>query len=162
MELHVRERSHRRDDAPGRQRPVAPLVEETRRDRGLDAGFVYNTWPLMEGRLVPRGIFPDHPLWRNAFEDIMTVQFDHRIGAYLVTVLVVALWILVQARRRWGTAARQAANLLLAALVLQVSLGILTLLLVVPVSIAAAHQAGAMLLLSAGLWLAYRLRIAGS
>jgi len=125
---------------------------------GLDAGFVYNTWPLMEGSLVPSGLFPDQPWWRNAFEDIMTVQFDHRIGAYLIAVAVVLLCWRAILVREFGVKVRFAVKLLLAALLLQIALGVATLLYVVPVPLAAAHQAGALLLLSAALWLAYRLR----
>ena len=75
---------------------------------GLDAGFGYNTWPLMDGAVVPRGLFVAEPWWRNMFENAMTVQFNHRILAYVIAVLVVGYAYVVQSsqparcRRRWG------------------------------------------------------------
>ncbi len=56
---------------------------------GLDAGLIYNTWPLMDGALVPHGLFLQQPWWRNVFESVETVQFDHRIGAYTLWAMVV-------------------------------------------------------------------------
>jgi heme a synthase len=109
---------------------------------GLDAGLHYNTFPLMDGALVPPGLLLEQPWWLNLFENPITVQFTHRIGAYVVTVAV--LWFCWRSEhplRGW----------LLAALALQVALGIATLLLVVPLPLAWAHQAGAVLLLTAGL-----------
>lgn len=119
---------------------------------GLDAGMAYNTWPLMDGTLIPGGLYTTmHPAWRNLFENAMTVQFDHRMIAY-----VVALAIAVHAARvmlSGGSAnhARSAA-LLLAAVVAQVLLGIFTLLHQVPIDLGLAHQGGALLLLAAALW----------
>lgn len=124
---------------------------------GLKAGFVYNTFPLMDGRWIPEAMFQQEPLWRNFFENMATVQFDHRLLATLTFLGVMAFWFI--ARRTISTPqARLGMHLLLAAVVLQVTLGITTLLLYVPVSLAAAHQAGALLLLTALLFLNHRLR----
>jgi len=119
---------------------------------GLDAGMAYNTWPLMDGTLVPAGLYTTlHPAWRNLFENAMTVQFDHRMIAY-----VVALAIAVHAARvmmSGGPASHaRSAALMLVAMLAQVSLGIATLLDQVPIDLGLAHQAGALILLAAALW----------
>ncbi len=124
---------------------------------GTRAGFAYSTWPLMGDSFIPRGLYAGTPAWLDAFEDITTVQFNHRMLAYLVVVAVLGFCL-----RMWrgGSPARvrMALGLLLLALALQVSLGIATLLLHVPVALAAAHQGGAMLLLAAALYCAHVLR----
>ncbi|MCE9523956.1 MAG: COX15/CtaA family protein [Alphaproteobacteria bacterium] len=121
---------------------------------GLDAGLTYNTWPLLDGQVVPAGAFGT---WLAPFEDIATVQFNHRIMAYIVTAAIVALW-LVGRRQHLSNEASTTSHLLLAAVVLQVMLGIATLLAVVPISLAALHQLGAVVLLTAGLLHAFALR----
>ena len=126
---------------------------------GLKAGFAYNTFPLMDGRWVPEVIFMQQPLWRNFFENIATVQFDHRVLATLVFFGVITLWIIAM-RQPLPAAARNSLHLLLAAALLQVTLGISTLLLHVPVVLAVAHQGGALLLLSAVIYA--RKRMAGT
>jgi cytochrome c oxidase assembly protein subunit 15 len=123
---------------------------------GLKAGYVYNTFPLMDGRWIPEALFQQEPLWRNFFENMATVQFDHRLLAMLTLLGVIVFW-LVARRSPMSPQARAGTHLLLAAAVLQVSLGISTLLLYVPVALAAAHQAGALLLLTAFLFLNHRL-----
>ena len=123
---------------------------------GLKAGFAYNTFPLMDGHWIPEVIFMQEPLWRNFFENIATVQFQHRLLAMLVFLSVILLWL--AARRAMLPAAVSTGLLLmLAAVVLQVSLGISTLLLHVPVPLAAIHQAGALLLLTIVLYTRYRM-----
>lgn len=124
---------------------------------GTDAGFAYNTWPLMGTSFIPPGLYGYDPAWLSAFEDITTIQFNHRIFAYLLTaIIVVFAWRVLRnagaGRLRW------AAILLLLSLALQLVLGISTLLLHVPVSLGAAHQGGAVLLLSAAIFLAHSLR----
>ncbi|MGH8627354.1 MAG: COX15/CtaA family protein, partial [Gammaproteobacteria bacterium] len=121
---------------------------------GLDAGLAYNTFPLMGGRLIPEGLFMMQPVTRNFFENLVTVQFDHRVLAMVLLVIIGWLWTqgsrMVLPRR-----VRFALGCLLALALLQAALGIGTLLLRVPVLLAVAHQGGALLLLSAGLWVAY-------
>jgi cytochrome c oxidase assembly protein subunit 15 len=124
---------------------------------GLKAGFAFNTFPLMNGQWVPDNVFYLEPLWRNFFENIATVQFDHRVLALCLAAVVVVFWWRARARVQ-KPAIRLALHLLLAAVALQVALGISTLLLVVPIPLAAAHQAGAVLLLTATLFAAHRLR----
>jgi len=116
---------------------------------GLRAGHAYNTFPLMNGELIPHEVFMLEPWWRNFYWNVATVQLVHRSIFWLLLVLVPLLWL--QARR---TPAKIAAHHLLAMFFIQASLGISTLLLSVPVPIAALHQAGAVLLLAAALWTA--------
>ena len=107
---------------------------------GIRAGFAYNTFPLMNGHLVPPEIFMLEPWWRNFFYNMATVQFDHRLLAWLLLALVPWLWWRCGTRTR-PSRARIAAHLLLGLLVAQIALGIATLLVVVPVALGAAHQA---------------------
>jgi cytochrome c oxidase assembly protein subunit 15 len=124
---------------------------------GIRAGFAYNTFPLMNGNVVPPELFMLEPWWMNLSSNMATVQFDHRLLAWVLAIFVPWFWLRSR-RERLSTAARRACNGLLAALVLQVALGIATLLLVVPVALAAAHQAGAVVLFSAALWVAHEMR----
>jgi heme a synthase len=112
---------------------------------GLRAGLIYNTWPLMDGRLIPDGLFAQAPWWRNLFEDVTTVQFQHRMLAYVVLTLAL-IQALFAARAAPGTAlARRSAAVAILALS-QATLGVLALLLVVPIWAGLLHQAFAMLL----------------
>ena len=98
------------------------------------------------------------PLGTSQFEMLtQPVQFDHRLIAWVLIVVVPLMWFAVR-RRPVPRTARLASNFLLAALALQVSLGIATLLLRVPVVLGAAHQGGAVLVFAAALWLAHELR----
>jgi cytochrome c oxidase assembly protein subunit 15 len=121
---------------------------------GIDAGFIYNTFPLMDGRLVPEGLFEMEPATINIFENATMVQFNHRVLAIATALAAVVLWF---AARRGGLErrARFAANAMITVVALQVTLGITTLLTVVAVPLAAAHQAGAMVAFSALLWLVF-------
>jgi cytochrome c oxidase assembly protein subunit 15 len=116
---------------------------------GLRAGYAYNTFPLMNGHLVPPEVLLLEPWWKNFFYNMATVQLVHRAFFWLLLVLVPLLWW-----RTRGTPASTAATVLLAAFALQAALGISTLLLGVPVALGAAHQGGAVLLLAAALWTA--------
>lgn len=124
---------------------------------GTRAGFLFNTWPLMNGRLVPEGLYALHPWWLNWFENVATVQFNHRWLAYGVVLAALALWMRVR-RSPAVPRVRAAAHLLVAAVLLQFGLGIATLLTIVPVSLGAAHQGGALLVLTAALFLNHALR----
>ena len=114
---------------------------------GTHAGLTYNTWPLMDGAFIPNRLYDSSPAWLSAFEDRMTIQFNHRMMAYLILALG-----LVAAVRLWcdsyATPVRSMALLTALILVGQVVLGIATLLMVVPLSLALMHQAGAILLLT--------------
>ncbi len=124
---------------------------------GTHAGLTYNTFPLMDGRLVPAGYAQLHPFFLNWFENIAAVQFDHRALAGATAVAVLPLWA-AGLRAPLPQPARVALNGLLTATALQVMLGVSTLLLVVPIPLAAAHQAGAVLLLTAAILLRHALR----
>ena len=125
---------------------------------GNSAGLVYNTWPSMNGTFVPSDVMAMDPLWRNFFENPATVQFIHRLGAYVVFALAVSEglgWIArAQANPRAPRRGRKTAIALLLVVSGQVALGVATLLLVVPLHLALAHQAGAVILL--GVALAHR------
>lgn len=123
---------------------------------GLRAGYAYNTFPLMNGHWIPPEILMLEPWWKNFFYNMATVQFVHRSIAWLLMVLVPLLWWRALATPL-APSQRLACHVLLAALALQVTLGIATLLTVVPVSLGAAHQGGAVLLLAAAIWAAQEL-----
>ena len=115
---------------------------------GLHAGLTYNTFPLMDGSLVPAGYASHAPLWSNFFEDVPTVQFDHRLLATLTALAALAAVAVGLGSGARGAA--RAAFLALGVVVLaQYALGVATLLNVVPVGLAVAHQGTAVLLLTA-------------
>src|SRR5215472_12714555 len=122
---------------------------------GIRAGLAYNTFPLMNGHVIPPGMFVLEPWYLNFFSNIATVQFDHRLIAWILAALVPLFWLRT---RSAAPRVRLAASLMLAALALQIALGIATLLAFVPVPLAAAHQAGALLLLTTALLAAHTLR----
>lgn len=124
---------------------------------GNRAGFSFNTFPLMNGQLIPSGLFSMSPWFANFFENNLTVQFDHRMIAYLLCVLVPFIWWKGMQLKPTG-GLRLSLHLLLAGLILQVTLGISTLLLMVPIALAAAHQAGALLVLTFSLMVAHQLK----
>ena len=124
---------------------------------GLDAGLTYNTFPLMDGRLIPTGLGLLEPWYVNMFENITTVQFDHRVLAVSLVVFIIVLWLRAQ-RLDLSPRARLLAHAVLGMGLLQAALGISTLLLVVPVSLALAHQTGALTLLTLALCLAHTVR----
>jgi heme a synthase len=126
---------------------------------GLDAGLSFNTWPLIDGALVPSAerLWFEAPLWRNVFENILTVQFDHRMLAYVIWLLAVAHAI-DALRGEADLRARQEAVIVALLVTAQAALGIATLLLVVPLALAIVHQAMAVVVLTAGVIHAERLR----
>lgn len=127
---------------------------------GIDAGFDYNTFPLMDGRLVPSAWGRLDPWWLSLFEDVATVQFNHRLLATLTLLGSAALWL--RSMTAEAPDPVQVSSLaLLAAVVVQYGLGIATLLLVVPVPLGVLHQAWAMVVVSAATWTLFELRGAG-
>ena len=115
---------------------------------GLKAGKIFNTFPLMGGDWVPEGIWALTPWYMNFFENMVTVQFDHRVLAISVAALLFAWY--VNGRNRFNDKQLSRSFKLIGMMVvIQVGLGISTLLLHVPVAIAAMHQAGALLLFTA-------------
>jgi cytochrome c oxidase assembly protein subunit 15 len=125
---------------------------------GIHAGLAYNTFPLMSGALVPPEIMMLDPAWKNFFYNMATVQFDHRLLAWILAVAVPLTWWKVLRDPDAPPRARFGAHLLLAMLAVQVTLGILTLVHVVPLPLAALHQAGALLLFAAALNVAHASR----
>jgi len=124
---------------------------------GIRAGKAYNTFPLMNGHVIPPEIFMIEPWWQNFFYNMATVQFDHRLGAWALAFLVPWFWL--RARRiELPPRARVAAHLLLAVLAVQIALGISTLLLAVPVALGAAHQGAAVVVFGAALFANHALR----
>lgn len=125
---------------------------------GTRAGFAYNTFPLMDGDLLPRQLMAVKPWQLDFYHNLATVQFVHRLLAWLLAASVPIFWWRIQKSGVASARTRAGANLLLAMLVLQIVLGIITLLLTVPLPLAAAHQAGALLLFAAALNLRHALR----
>jgi cytochrome c oxidase assembly protein subunit 15 len=124
---------------------------------GIRAGKAYNTFPLMNGHLIPPEVLMIEPWWKNFFYNMATVQLDHRILAWLLLALVGWLWLRAT-RSIPGGRARSAAHLLACALVAQFALGVWTLLEQVPVALGAAHQFVAVLVFGAALASAHALR----
>jgi cytochrome c oxidase assembly protein subunit 15 len=123
---------------------------------GIDAGLGFNTWPLIAGAFVPDGLGEASPWYLNLFENPLTVQFDHRMLGYAVVLATLgqALWL--AAKRAPPSLMGSALTLALFAL-LQVTLGVWTLLLAVPIELGLAHQAGAIVVFAASVyhvWLA--------
>jgi cytochrome c oxidase assembly protein subunit 15 len=121
---------------------------------GLHAGLIYNTWPSMDGRAFPEGAFFSSPWWRNFFENPGLAQFDHRIGAYIVAAGAIALWLLL---RLTSERVRRSSKAVLHVTLLQVALGIATLLLQAPLILSATHQLVAALLFCAAVWNAFEI-----
>ena len=125
---------------------------------GLRAGRAYNTWPEIDGALIPSAarLFFEEPWWRNLFDNVLTVQFEHRMTAY--ALLALALWHAIDAvRARAGAAVIGGACWLVAAITLQAALGIFTLLQQVPIDLALAHQGMAIVVLTLAVLQAERL-----
>ena len=128
---------------------------------GGRAGLVYNTWPLMDGKLVPplADLARLQPGWLNLFENLTTVQFDHRLGAYVL--LAAALWHAVAAARAvQGAPAARRGRALAGIVAAQALIGVTTLLLVVPIWAGLLHQATAMAVL--GMAVVDRRRLGGA
>jgi cytochrome c oxidase assembly protein subunit 15 len=125
---------------------------------GLRAGLVHNTWPMIDGAFIPDSarLWFETPWWRNLFENTLTVQFEHRMTAYVLFALAV-LHAFDAVRSRAATAAVRGAFWLAAAVALQALLGILTLLNQVPIGLALSHQAVAIAVLTLAVMQAERL-----
>ena len=157
-------------------RPPSPSDEATRRATALmpalvfvmvltgalvaaiRAGYAYNTFPLMNGHLIPPEVLMIEPWWDNFVHNMATVQLVHRVLAMVVLACALLLWWRVRARIPAGTPARAWANALAVLAVAQVGIGIATLVLRVPLPLAALHQAGAVVVFTCALGLARALR----
>ncbi len=114
---------------------------------GLNGGFVYNSFPLMGDRFAPDDLWSLEPVWRNFLENPPAAQFAHRWLAVATVLAALALWLRAGRQRR-----SPPLHALVLIALLQASLGLGTLLLVVPIPLAALHQAGAVMLLSLVIW----------
>ena len=124
---------------------------------GLDAGLIYNTFPRMGNHWVPPDVSALSPWWKNFFENMATVQFNHRILALATFSVIVVYWWFAR-KADMPARVRPGVNALLHTALLQVALGISTLLLMVPLVLAAAHQAVAVLLFTVMVYLCHGLR----
>ena len=115
---------------------------------GLKAGLTYNTWPLMDGKLVPDGLTAQSPWYLNFFENVTTVQFDHRVTAYALVVLALA-HLVTLIRSADDERIVGSAGVLAACVLAQMLIGIWTLLWGVPLELGLAHQAGAAVVIAA-------------
>jgi len=115
---------------------------------GTNAGMTYNTFPLMDGELIPSAIYDTEPGWLAAFEDITTIQFNHRLLATLTFAAVIGCWI-AAARSSCKTTVCRPVGYVAAAALVQYLLGVSTLLTVVRIDLAVLHQAGALVLITA-------------
>jgi cytochrome c oxidase assembly protein subunit 15 len=120
---------------------------------GLHAGLIYNTWPSMNGRLIAEDAFALQPWWKNFFENPGLAQFDHRCVAYIVAAGSVLFWFM--ARSGGGERVRTSSNALMIVVLVQIVLGIATLLNEVPIALAALHQTTAVALFAVALWNAF-------
>jgi cytochrome c oxidase assembly protein subunit 15 len=123
----------------------------------IHAGLAYNTYPKMNGHWVPPEILSLAPWWRNFVYNMATVQFVHRALAALIVLTAVALWIRLP-RAGASHASRIWSDLLLLAIAGQVTAGITTLLMRVPIPIAALHQSGAVIVFTCALALLHSVR----
>jgi cytochrome c oxidase assembly protein subunit 15 len=124
---------------------------------GIRAGFAYNTFPLMNGHIVPPEILMLAPWWKNFFWNMATVQFDHRLVGWLLAFAVPLLWWRLRPASI-PLRARRGGSALFAMVAVQLALGIATLVNVVPLPLAALHQAGALIVFALALNVAHALR----
>lgn len=135
---------------------------------GLDAGLIYNEFPLMGETLVPSDMWAfstesaenknPMPWYENLARNPSAVQFNHRVMAITTATAVSGLWLLSK-KTRLSNASKLAANALMGVAMFQVGLGISTLIYFVPIPLAAAHQAGSLSLLTMAVWLMHTLRV---
>jgi cytochrome c oxidase assembly protein subunit 15 len=125
---------------------------------GLDAGLVFNTWPQIDGAWIPSAerLWFESPIWRNLFDNTLTVQFDHRIVAYLLWIAAV-LHLIDVIRQRRGGAILNGALLFACAITLQAGIGIVTLLHQAPLPLALLHQVTGIVVLTVAVIHAERL-----
>jgi heme a synthase len=124
---------------------------------GLDAGFVYNDWPLMNGQVWPQD-YAGTGFWQTIAHNQASVQLHHRLGAYAIALATVFIVSLALRSRHLARESKQSALLLGGVVLFQIALGIATLMLVVPLWLGILHQLGAVLLLAAATLFAWRVR----
>jgi cytochrome c oxidase assembly protein subunit 15 len=124
---------------------------------GLNAGLIYNTFPLMDGQMIPDGLYDLSPWYMNWFENIMTVQFNHRVLGIVLACLVTLMWWRIKQAGHTGQI-KFVADCVFAMAFVQAGLGITTLLMAVPLPLALAHQTGALILFTLSVIIARMLR----
>jgi cytochrome c oxidase assembly protein subunit 15 len=117
---------------------------------GTDAGLSHNTWPLIDGAIIPDGLGAMHPWYLNLFENVLTIQFNHRMLGYLIALAALANLALA-----WRGSSRAVAMGVLTAVLAQIALGVIALLSHLQLGQALAHQAGAVLLFGLALYQLY-------
>ena len=122
---------------------------------GTKAGFIYNTFPKMGDVWLPDQLLALSPWWKNFFENTVTIQFQHRVTAFITLAVIVSFYLYMRQTPR--RLVRIGLNMLLVLALVQVTLGILTLVLKVPVMIGVMHQGGAILLLTAAIYTAFQI-----
>ncbi|MFT5450781.1 MAG: cytochrome c oxidase assembly protein subunit 15 [Enterobacterales bacterium] len=124
---------------------------------GTKAGYAYNTFPLMAGKLIPDGMYSLQPFWLNWFENITAIQFNHRLIAYSLFIIV-PLFAIKLIKNNISSCCTNAAKLFIGMLLVQIALGISTLIFHMPVSVAVSHQGGAIILLSIAIFITRELK----
>ena len=124
---------------------------------GVGGGYAYNTWPLMDGYVIPPDIALLVPWWSNFAYNIATVQFVHRILAIAVVLMALGVWLAIR-RDLPNPRARFRSNLLLLAVALQFAIGVATLLFQVPFNLGVLHQAGAVAVFAIAIGVRHALR----
>jgi cytochrome c oxidase assembly protein subunit 15 len=124
---------------------------------GIHAGAAYNTWPTMNGDFIPPGLWVIEPWWLNLVNNVTLVQLDHRLLAYAIAIVAVVLAGRVLREPASRLKERRWAWALAIAVVVQITVGITTLLLHVPIALAAIHQSGAVIVLTCALGLLHAL-----
>ena len=124
---------------------------------GTRAGWAYNTFPLMAGKFIPDGLYTLQPFWHNWFENITTIQFNHRMLAYVI-IITASIFIHQLMKNNPSSIVKRALKFLSVILFIQVSLGIANILYAVPVVLGVSHQGGAVLLLTTMLFLSRQLK----
>ncbi len=119
---------------------------------GNDAGLVYNTFPSMNGQVIPDGLFAREPVAANFTQNPTLVQFNHRLGAYIVVLAVIFGWRCVQ-ETAYPKKIKKASNIMIFIVIIQFFLGVATLLMQVPVGLASLHQAMALVLFAVSLFI---------
>jgi len=113
---------------------------------GLNAGIGFNTWPKMNGEWIPQAVYYLEPLWKNFIESPYGIQFVHRVLALIIVAFVIFIWIKAK-KTELEENQKSSLNLIISLVIFQTILGILTLVLKVPLSLALLHQLGAFFLL---------------
>ncbi len=124
---------------------------------GLGAGLAYNDWPLMDGEIFPQYYWNLSPWWLNFVDNITAVQFNHRLFAYM-TIIAVGVLFFKSQKMQLAPRLKLSINYLVIMLSIQVCLGISTLMLIVPMTLAVMHQGGAALTFCIALWVMKELR----